>query len=805
MQDNLQSKFYWVYLIGFFLIVSLPFWAIPPLLHPPAWGKTIVLRIILSCLFFFFIYQVLYNKNTFVFEKLKSKPVKIILGILITLLVLFLLATIFSQDAYFSFWGNPYRAGGFLNFAFYITFAIFVFLILKPRHWKLLWNFSLGIALLISLIALLQQFNAFKEFLVSYSARLPATLGSAIFLAIYLSFFVFLSLSFAILEKNRKKKILYLLSFLIIVFVIFLSGTRAVFLGIALAFLYFILFYPVRKLPPQTSSPQNYEQVPQNSNGTKQARGIKILKIITLALLVIGISGIYYLNTPSEKISSHPLVVKNQALTTIVSRIKIKPSLEDPRFAYWKMTLPAIKEKPLLGYGPENFSIAFDKYYDPSLPYMGYEVAKGWTDKAHGFIFETAITAGIPALIVYLSLFAVLLWQLQKLKNPHKSEEISINQRPIIIHSVQATIIAYFISIFLGFNTFDTYLIFFLLVGYCLYLIFSSKKEILLNQNENKPTISLLYKWRKTIIIFLFIFLLLFIWLYNLKPLLINKELNWAEYYSTTGKCQQAIDKMEKVLPSHSIINHYVLLQYSEVLKECQILNPEEETKFIQKSIQVLEEAAKLRPTYTRTWLLLGSYSNFAVENNPNLKSEEKNELLLKADSYFTKASELSPKRKQIFLGWSDTFILLKRYNEAKEKANQCIELNDKIAECYWQKAFTNIVLGELDQSKENIKKAKEKGFPVTFEDSFSKLLNIYLIAIKDSKKINLELYKDLVDIYQNLISFNPTNFQYRASLAYTFRTLGEYEKARKEALKVIELSPESKANVEEFLRTLPY
>jgi len=426
--NNPQNKFYWVYLTGFFLILSLPFWAIPPLLHPPAWGKTIVFRIILSCLIFFFIYQVLCRKNNPVLEKLKLKPIKLIFGILILLFLLFLLSTIFSQDIYFSFWGNPYRAGGFLNFTFYIIFAILVFLILKPRNWKLLWNFSLGIALLISLIALLQQFNVFKEFLVPYSARLPATLGSAIFLALYLSFFVFLSLSFAILEKNRKKKILYLLSFLIIVFVIFLTGTRAVFLGIALAFLYFILFYPA----------------------PRQTRYIKTLKIAILVLLVLSVSGIYYLNTPSERISSHPLVVKSHALTTIISRIKIKPSLEDPRFAYWKMVLPAIKEKPLLGYGPENFSIAFDKYYDPSLPYMGYEIAKGWTDRAHGFIFETAVTTGIPSLIVFLLLFGVLFWQLQKIKNPHKSEEISINQRPIIAHGIQATIIAYFIGLSIG-------------------------------------------------------------------------------------------------------------------------------------------------------------------------------------------------------------------------------------------------------------------------------------------------------------------------------------------------------------------
>ena len=480
--------------------------------------------------------------------------------------------------------------------------------------------------------------------------------------------------------------------------------------------------------------------------------------------------------------------------------------LEDPRFSFWKIAINSLKEKPLLGYGPENFSIAYDKYYDPSLPYISYGIISQ-VDKAHGFIFDTAVTAGIPALIVFLSLFGVLFWKLQKLKNPHKSEEININQQPIIAHGVQATFIAYFIGVFFSFDTFDTYLLFFLTVAYSLHLIQNYSS---LNNTTNRGFIRIeqiyanIVKYRKIIIGFLFFVLIWFIWFYNLKPLFINKELNWADYYSTNEKCQKAIDKVEKILPSNSIIDNYVLLKYSEVLKNCQKTNPEREKELTQKSIKILEEAAKLRPTYTRTWLLLGAYINFSVRNSPNLKSEEKEKLFLKADFYLKKALQLNPSGQRIFLERADTYLLWEKYDEAKKIAEQCIEINANMGDCWLQKANTDIELGELTQAIESIEKANQNQSNIDSRTALSQLLKRYMAAIQDSKGENPEYYRPLVFIYDKLASFEPRNFQYHASLAYVYKTLGQYWEAWQESLTVVRLSPESKQSVNEFLKTFP-
>lgn len=161
--NNTKDKFYWLCLIGFFLISSLPLWAVPPLLHPAPWGKTIVFRVILSILIFFFSCQIAYRKNTSLSKIQEPKAVKLIFGLLALLFSLFFLSTIFSQDISFSYWGSPWRAGGFLNFSFYILFAVLAFLAIRARDWKRILDFSICIGMLATIFGIFQYLNEVRR------------------------------------------------------------------------------------------------------------------------------------------------------------------------------------------------------------------------------------------------------------------------------------------------------------------------------------------------------------------------------------------------------------------------------------------------------------------------------------------------------------------------------------------------------------------------------------------------------------------------------------------------------------------
>jgi hypothetical protein len=214
-----KNKYLWIYLTGFFLILILPFLNLPPFFSPPDWGKTIVFRSIMAILLFIFLVQILFK------EKISIKTSKTF-WLLIALLLVFSLATLFSLDRSFSFWGSPYRSGGFLNFAFYIIFAILAFLILRKSDWEKVWVFSFIIAVLVSLVAIFQRFGILSNIFVSVLNQPWSTIGGSTFLAVYLLILSFLALTFILRSiKNLDRKwFFYLPCLLLFIFVIFITS-----------------------------------------------------------------------------------------------------------------------------------------------------------------------------------------------------------------------------------------------------------------------------------------------------------------------------------------------------------------------------------------------------------------------------------------------------------------------------------------------------------------------------------------------------------------------------------------------------
>ena len=788
MNDNSQNR---IYLIGFFLILALPLLNLPPWFSPPDWGKTIIFRIVLSILIFLFIYRLLFQKtdvqkSTTVgfWHGVKNRRNKVFLPfwLLVALLGIYSLATIFSLDPYFSFWGSPDRSGGFLNFSFYIIFAVLALLIIRRKDWQKIWIFTIFIGILVSIIAIFQQFNIFSKVIIPFSGRTPSTMGGPIFLALYLLLLVFITFSFLLKEKERKKKLFYLSALLLFFYVILITGSRAAYFGLLIGSFYFFFLYSVNLVHP------------------KRKTLFLLLKILIGILLIISAYGVYYLNNQPE---FPQFIQDNKILKQVASRLSIRLALDDPRFSVWKVSLEAVKERPILGYGPENFSIGFDKYYDPSLPYI--DIAWGsWYDRAHNFLFDIAVTAGIPALIIYLSLIGALFWQLQKLKyNPNPApEQSSVRGRStnnaIIAHGLQAAFIGYLAANFFSFDTFSTYLILFLLISYSLHLIsyYPNLQMESESANKNKKRRGVVlwrfYKYRKLIISLLFICLIWFIWSYNIKPLQINSQINIAKYLVDDNKCEQAFRKMDKNLAKKSFLNNHLRLKYAGFMTECEKQHPDKSLEYAKKGVPFLKENIKIRPYYTRNWLLLGGFTTVLIAQENDL---EKRQELIKEDQYYLeKAEELSPKRQQVFIEWSKYGIASGKYQIAKEKAQKCIDVNPNLSDCYWLMGLTQGYLENFEEFNSFIALAQKKGYNINSKESLSQLINVY---------IKTENYQGLAETYSKLISIEPKNAQFHAYLAVVYKELGEIEKAKKEALKVLELQPEAKAEIEEFLRSL--
>ena len=760
MTDQYKNKYLWLYLAGFFVILILPLFSTPYLFFPPAWGKTIIFRIILSILISLFVYQILFQKEKFniVLRRIRHSPARLSFWFLIALLGIYFLATLFSSDVYFSLWGSPYRASNFLNFSFYIIFAILALFIVRQKDWQKIWDLTIIIGILVSTVAIFQQLGLFSETLIPFSGRPPSTMGGPIFLALYLLLLSFLTLSFTLKEKKWLKKAFYFSSFLLFLYIILLTRSRAAYFGLFIGFFYFVFLYSI------------------NLVDSKRKTLFLLIKILIGLLLIVSAYGIYYLNNEPQLPDYLQESIKFQEFSR---RLSIRSTLDDPRFSAWKVSIEAVKARPILGYGPENFSIGFDKYYDPSLPRINMAWGSWW-DRAHNFLFDISVTAGIPALIIYLSLFASLFWGLQKVKKKRP-------EQALVCHGIQATFLAYLSANFFGFDTYSTYLISFLFISYSLYLISSNTTEETIEE-PTKRTYFKLFKWRKPIFAFILIILIWFIWSGNIKPLGINTQINQAQSSVNNKKCTEAMEKMENILPQKSFIDSYLRLKYIEFMKECAGFYPEKNLEYAKKGVELLKESAEIRPKYTRTWIFLAAFTNILIEKEKSLKKRE--DLIKEAEYYFEKAQELSPKHQEILTEWAKTYLVAKDYEKMREKSQECLNLNLNIRSCYWYLGLSEIYLGQNKLAEEHLALVKAPNTLI--------LLNQLITAYA-----SVENFEKMAMVYQKLIKLNPEEPQYYASLAFVYRELGEYEKAKEQALIFLELKPEAKEEVEFFLQTL--
>lgn len=91
-----------------------------------------------------------------------------------------------------------------------------------------------------------------------------------------------------------------------------------------------------------------------------------------------------------------------------------KERLGSARGYIWSRTLPLIKERPLIGYGPDTFAFAFPQN-DLLGKWYAYRTPAMTVDKPHNLYLQIAVNQGLIALVVFLVLIVTYIVQSIKL------------------------------------------------------------------------------------------------------------------------------------------------------------------------------------------------------------------------------------------------------------------------------------------------------------------------------------------------------------------------------------------------------
>ena len=216
--------------------------------------------------------------------------------------------------------------------------------------------------------------------------RSIGTLGNPDFLAGFLAIVLPLSLGALFSAKNPKSRWLFVLSTIFIVSGCLLSYSRGGWLALLSGGIVFFILSSA-KIPKK--------------------------QLVILFLIVVALFFLIKVGDRHKEFS-------------IISRVKNFASLQDPsvsaRFHLWKTALSLSLQHPLLGNGPGAFTYLALPYRKNEPMFLRTRLAM--PERVHNDFLEIMVAFGIPALLVYLSLLVLSLFNL--FRNARSSTEQSI-------------------------------------------------------------------------------------------------------------------------------------------------------------------------------------------------------------------------------------------------------------------------------------------------------------------------------------------------------------------------------------------
>ena len=394
----IQKTLKYVVITLLFAVVLTPFIVSYDMFFPYITGKNFYFRFLVEILAALWIVWAFWDSRV---RPRLSWPV---ISMTVFVAVLFV-ADLLGVNPYLSLWSGYERMEGFVClFHIWLFFMVLISVMQTEKLWSaflrvftfapvlaFVWKFfeyQQRVSALVKTYGIenLEKIKA-QQSLSQYlgmtdSARWDFTLGNPIYLAVLMLFVIVFAalLLYRDYIKNWSTSLsvgrhLRALSYVVLIglytFVLIKSGTRGAWVGMAggalVAALSILAF--------------------------ERAKFWRVASMTVIGLVVICTATLY--------IARDTAVVQNQrTLARMATIFEFSQASSQVRTIVWGMAFEGFKERPILGWGQENFQPVFNKYYDPRM-----HSQEAWFDRVHNAPLDFLIAAGLLGFLAYLSLF----------------------------------------------------------------------------------------------------------------------------------------------------------------------------------------------------------------------------------------------------------------------------------------------------------------------------------------------------------------------------------------------------------------
>ena len=710
--------------------------------------KTVFFQITVELALFFYTLFIVTDRNYLPKWDMLAKSVIAFFGI-------YAIAGILGANPERSFFGTYERMLGVLNVAhfvalFFVARAVFV----SNKDWLLAFRAFLLASVSVGLYGFGQWLGL--SFLYHAGAgRIDATIGNPAFVAGYFIFAAFFAVFALIKDSNRWFKYFYIFALVLSIWAVYASATRGGILGLAAAAVIIIAAYFLRKEKKFVFKKEFL------------LTGAIIAAIIFGAAFLAGGKGNFL--SPLGRFSGIM-----ESATTQTRLLAAKSSWE------------GFLARPILGWGPQNYNLVFDKYYNPKI-----YPAENWFDHAHSIIFDTLVATGAVGSAVYLFFLGVIVfycWRFIRLGRE--------NYWPGVF--AVALMAAYFTQNVFVFDSLVTYLPFFLFIAFIGATFSANSGETVTVKNAKKLMVGGELPI-PTIVILFVVFGLSGYWM-SVRPAL-------GAYFAV-----QAL--MTNPEQTDAVIDYFKKsLSYGTPAKNAEIagriadlaiqllgsdkIDQQKKKEFFDFANQETMKAVEENPLDFRDYLYRASF----LSQSSSFSGVNDNSFLKEADKVLSDAEKLAPRKQLLYVEWGGVKMRLGDRDGAIDKFKTAVELNPDVNDLRWRLASAYTRAGKISEGEAEAEEARRAFSENNPQAKINGRAELDLaFAFRESGSENKEF-----KIMRNILAGKDsiTDSYVFIKLAEEFARKGEKENAAAAARRVMEIDPSLKEESERFIQQL--
>jgi tetratricopeptide (TPR) repeat protein len=715
-------------------------------------------------------------------------------------------SSLINGEFLYAFWSNYERMEGLLNLFFLLVFlVILVSTYRKAIHWRFVFRFTILVSYFIAFVGWSQHVGADLLLASSGGERVSSTLGNPTYLAAYAMFHIFFA--FYLFIKSKYERLHFELYVLILIDIVLLitSGKTGIlqpfsdYPSLALFFILpqFLIFASryLKNDQYHSIATKGYFIIVAILNffvlfntqtrgallgligGTLLAlvgyvflqQGRKRMKQMALTALVVIIGTISSIFTFSET----SFVKDTKALNRIAS-ISISDNTAKTRFLNWEASYKGWKEKPILGWGEEKYSIIFNKYFPQDI--YRHSGSRIWFDRPHNVVIQYFAHGGLVGGLAYLSIFMLAIVALFRYwKKTGDIATLTIFTGLLAGYTIQNVFV---------FDSINTSILFILTLGF---IIFKSE-EIEVNESVSERLVIKKPPFILAVLVILLVY-----------SLTIPKAIANTEYIKQFVKLnlnvqqgvvnEEVIDAMEDVINKQFLGKYELRQNYTDTVRgflSSESITSEQKLLLITSAERQMLKSIEEQPDNVRHHTFLSGLYVEASRLDPNYA--------VKNIELVTDAINLSPTRTHLYYAIGRSYLVAGDAEDAVGSFAKALELSPKVSDAHLNYLAALITTKQFDKAEKHLSDMKEALGRELSVLEYSRIASMFQ-SISDFSRA-IATIEDGVGVYSE-------NLELLQILTGYYFEVGNNESALRTAEKMVEIEPSFASQFEDLKESL--